>query len=99
MMAYEWPGNVRQLENSIERAIVLAQGQLIGPEHIHLTETSPTLEQDLVEVMRRFVQRGEGLEAMIGDLRRRLIAAALDIHHGNRAAAAKALRVSEDDLV
>jgi transcriptional regulator with PAS, ATPase and Fis domain len=33
LMDYGWPGNVRQLENWIEQAVVLADGPLIGPEH------------------------------------------------------------------
>ena len=33
LVAYRWPGNVRQLENWIEQAVVLADGDLIGLEH------------------------------------------------------------------
>lgn len=32
LMAYHWPGNVRQLENVIERAVVLSQGPVIEPD-------------------------------------------------------------------
>ncbi|WP_297889988.1 sigma-54 dependent transcriptional regulator [Sulfurihydrogenibium sp.] len=31
---YDWPGNVRQLENIIERAVVLCQGEIITPQHL-----------------------------------------------------------------
>jgi two-component system NtrC family response regulator len=31
---YSWPGNVRELENIVQRAVVLATGEMIGPEHI-----------------------------------------------------------------
>jgi NtrC-family two-component system response regulator AlgB len=34
MTAYRWPGNVRELRNAIERAAVLAQGELITPEYL-----------------------------------------------------------------
>ncbi len=34
MIAYSWPGNVRELRNAIERAAVLAQGDLITPEYL-----------------------------------------------------------------
>jgi transcriptional regulator with PAS, ATPase and Fis domain len=34
MRAYDWPGNVRQLQNILERAVVLSQGDEIGPEWI-----------------------------------------------------------------
>lgn len=35
-MYYSWKGNVRELENTIERAIILCEGKTITPEHISL---------------------------------------------------------------
>ncbi len=32
LMDYDWPGNVRELENAVERAVVLANGQLLAPD-------------------------------------------------------------------
>lgn len=32
--AYAWPGNVRELENVLQRALVLAGGQMVEPEHL-----------------------------------------------------------------
>jgi transcriptional regulator with PAS, ATPase and Fis domain len=34
MVAYRWPGNIRELRNSVEYAFVLARGKSIGPEHL-----------------------------------------------------------------
>jgi two-component system response regulator HydG len=34
LVAHRWPGNVRALENAIERAVVLTEGQLIGPDDL-----------------------------------------------------------------
>lgn len=34
LMAYDWRGNIRELENIIERAFLLCEGGYIGPEHI-----------------------------------------------------------------
>ncbi|MEZ0323706.1 MAG: sigma-54 dependent transcriptional regulator [Hydrogenothermaceae bacterium] len=34
LINYDWPGNVRQLENVIERAVVLCQSEFIKPEHL-----------------------------------------------------------------
>jgi len=36
MQAYPWPGNVRELEHAIERAVILCDGELIGPELLAL---------------------------------------------------------------
>ena len=34
-MAYDWPGNIRELKNVIERAIILSRSkQVVGPEHL-----------------------------------------------------------------
>ena len=42
MMSYHWPGNVRELENAIERAVVMANGDLIEPQHFPAA-ISPTM--------------------------------------------------------
>lgn len=36
LVGYAWPGNVRELENAIHRAVLLANGEMIGPEAIIL---------------------------------------------------------------
>src|SRR5262245_33352015 len=46
MMRYQWPGNVRELANVIERAMVVAKGSVILPEHLppHLFEARPAAQ-------------------------------------------------------
>ena len=45
LMRYQWPGNVRELANVIERAMVVAKGSVILPEHLppHLFESRPAV--------------------------------------------------------
>jgi DNA-binding NtrC family response regulator len=51
LLRYPWPGNVRQLQNVIERAVVLAQGSMITPrnlphEVVHSTPLDPSVVGD-----------------------------------------------------
>ena len=34
LLAYDWPGNIRELQNVLERAVLLAEQGVIGPEHL-----------------------------------------------------------------
>jgi len=98
LSTYDWPGNVRQLENTIERAVVLAQGGLIGPDHLLLGDADVARDQVLVRAFDRLLDMGGGLDAMLTEVRRRLIARALDRNAGDRNAVARNLGISESDL-
>ncbi len=95
---FAWPGNVRQLENTIERAVVLAQGGLISPEHLLLSNTSTATDQALMSVLGRMLDQGDKLDAMLAELRRRLTMLAIERSNGDRATAAAALGVPEKSL-
>jgi DNA-binding NtrC family response regulator len=41
MLAYDWPGNIRELQNVLERAMLLAEQDVIGPEHLPAEVRSP----------------------------------------------------------
>ncbi|MBU1276819.1 MAG: sigma-54 dependent transcriptional regulator [Proteobacteria bacterium] len=41
LMSYAWPGNVRELINALERAVILAQGQILGPNELLLGLSTP----------------------------------------------------------
>ena len=41
LLAYNWPGNIRELENVLENAVALSESELIYAEHIHLEAQRP----------------------------------------------------------
>ena len=98
LLNYHWPGNVRQLENSIERAVVLSQGRPIEPAHLHLPdEDNPDVSLVAPTLIER-MNRGEGLDKLLDQVKAQLIQIALQRHNGDRSQAAKVLGVSEKDL-
>jgi two-component system nitrogen regulation response regulator GlnG len=42
LQRHDWPGNVRELENAIKRALVLAQGDVLGPDDFAFLSTAPS---------------------------------------------------------
>jgi two-component system NtrC family response regulator len=47
---YYWPGNVRQLQNVIERAVIMCEGAKVLPEHLALYDKHPQKEKDILEI-------------------------------------------------
>jgi DNA-binding NtrC family response regulator len=97
--SYDWPGNVRQLENTIERAVVMAQGSLISSEHLLLAEGGSAYDRSLTDALGRLLDLGGGLNEALRAARQRLIDLAIERSGGDREAAAQLLAISEDELL
>jgi Nif-specific regulatory protein len=85
LMSYHWPGNVRELENCLERAVLVAEGDVIYPHHL-----PPTLQTAEATTP----VRGD-LESLVSAYERDLIADALKSSRGSMAAAARALGTTQ----
>jgi DNA-binding NtrC family response regulator len=57
LMAYDWPGNIRQLENAVFRAVVLAEGELLTPDDFPQIR----VEVDGLDVERDLPTEAQGL--------------------------------------
>ncbi len=93
LVEHPWPGNVRELENVVERAVVLARGDVIQPEDLLLEQT--------LDVPRgaRPPEGGEGtLQECLDRAAAARIRAALEAANGQRAEAAKALGIERTTL-
>jgi Nif-specific regulatory protein len=86
LMSYHWAGNVRELENCIERAVLVAEGNVIYPHH--LPPTLQTAESTGAPV------RGD-LKSMVETYERDIICDALKSAKGKVAPAARALATTQ----
>jgi two-component system, NtrC family, response regulator AtoC len=56
LLHYAWPGNIRELSNVIERAVVMSQGKSIGDEHLYVDgPPNPTSGKTLQEVEKQLI--------------------------------------------
>ena len=89
LKSYRFPGNVRELENVLERAHTLCENQQIEASDMRLVDGSCTAEggvPDLTQI--------DNLEAYLENVERKLILQALEETRWNRTAAAQRLNLS-----
>jgi len=94
IMKHPWPGNVRELENVIQRAVVLAEQDVLSPEHLPGSVVTG-LDGGLHDAL------GEGfsLKEAQRRLEKKLIVKALTETGGNRSRAARLLEISHPSLL
>jgi DNA-binding NtrC family response regulator len=84
LMRYSWPGNIRELQNTIEKAVILSDTDIIRPDDLYLrpseniksTDTTTTLEE----------------------MERKMIRIAIEKNNGNLTAAAEQLGITRQTL-
>ena len=97
LMSYRWPGNVRQLENVIERALALGGGR----RRIEAGDLPAELagDEEPAAGLPSLTENGIDLPAVMSTVEARFIAQALDRAGGNRGAAARLLGLKRTTLV
>jgi len=91
MMRYNWSGNVRELENVVERAVIMARGEMITP--MEFPENLKELDQELRET-RIDIAAGRSLK----EVEKEMILRTLEETGGNRTHAADILGISRRTL-
>ena len=90
-MRYDWPGNVRELENVVERAVIMARGDMISPAEF--SENLQALDQE-AEKNEIDLTPGRSLK----DVEKQMILRTLEETKGNRTHASKILGISRRTL-
>jgi DNA-binding NtrC family response regulator len=98
LMAHDWPGNIRELENAVEHAVALSgRATEITPEMLPEDMMSP----GRTEVMSTVTIPDEGLNftSVVSQLERELILRSLEKTGGNKRRAARLLNLSRTTLI
>jgi len=94
LMSYSWPGNIRELKNVIERAVILCDGPLITPEY---------LSRELTEEVRGAPPGGEpsvdGIMQSLEEVERSHILRVMEHAGGNQSMASRVLGISRSTLI
>lgn len=106
LITYEWRGNVRELENAIERAVIIASGRQIELEDLPEAITKIALEKrDQIKVERaRAASEGRTttfevtVPSSMEEIERQAIEATLDYTEGDKSHAARALGIGRKTL-
>ncbi|MBV8761892.1 MAG: sigma 54-interacting transcriptional regulator [Deltaproteobacteria bacterium] len=93
LASYNWPGNIRELENEVQRLVIQAE----TGHWIEVTDLSPRLRKIEGTITRIAPQKGT-LKEMMDQVERWLIAEALRDHGGNKTKTAAALGITREGL-
>jgi len=85
MKSYHWPGNIRELRNVLERAVIIDEDGVINNDDLSLPFDEVAVSSCATE--------DKNLDSMLEDSERNLLAGALERHRGNVVAAAKELGI------
>ena len=81
---YEWPGNIRELQHTIEKAVILSEGTVIGPNELMLKCPS--------------VDMFDSGQKTLDDMEKLMILNSLRVNKGNKSAAADQLGITRQKL-
>ena len=81
LMSYHYPGNVRQLENIINRAVILSENNVIDEDAIQFDDVAPTIDSQL-------------LMGTMEELKNQIIRQRIEHFNGNKSQAARSLNIS-----
>jgi len=97
MEAYDWPGNVREMENIIERTIALTDSPMINCDDLPSDISKRLPETSLTST--KITREGIDMNQVISDIEREMIRQAMVLGNGVKARAADLLKINRTTLV
>ena len=95
---YSWPGNIRELKNAIERAMILVDQDTIDVDHLPIRIADPGAAGPVTRAVENHQLKLPREGAALDDIERELIQQALQYADGNKTQASKLLKISRDTL-
>ena len=86
MYRYAWPGNIRELQHAVERAVIMAKNDTLQPEDFYFREKNASTEDLDFSTMN------------LDEMEKQLIIKALSKHYGNITEAAQELGLTRASL-
>ncbi|MCX6302709.1 MAG: sigma-54 dependent transcriptional regulator [Bacteroidia bacterium] len=84
LMSYSWPGNIRELQNTIEKAVILSETSVIKPDDLYLRPATEIKSFDFI--------------ATLEEMEEKMMQLALEKNNGNFTAAAEQLGITRQTL-
>ncbi len=84
LLKYQWPGNIRELRHTIEKAVILSETSVLKPDDFYLRHTIPVTDTDSILTLE--------------EMERQLIQKSLEENKGNLSAAAVQLGITRQTL-
>lgn len=101
LCAHSWPGNIRELENTIARACALAGSEVLLPDDITLAASTPRLNVNTMSVstsLKKVISQAPSGENVLTWITKTLIEESIAAANGNHVMAAKKLNISLSEL-
>ena len=99
LLAYNYPGNVRELRNIVERAVILARESVVDADVVVLPREPPPMRESAARPFFETALAPDGSPASLAEVERDYVARVLEHCGGHRTAAAEALGVSYPTLL